>query len=239
MLSHSSLTTAQVLAAFTDEVAARGGRVTDTFHDGRRLFARSVLPGVEDVRPGDGVQGGVAVKATGDGVWVYPYVFRLVCRNGAVAAQTIASRYLGDLPQLEPDVALESVRDGVAACCAPEAFLDTVRKMRTACEERVDLALNLLPLLSRLPGGANAELLAQILDRFFQDGDRSRFGLANAVTAVARDTRDPDVRWNLEELGGAVAAGTLPRRPAGGSRAAAARPRRAASVGSGRTCCGT
>jgi hypothetical protein len=30
------------------------------------------------------------------------------------------------------------------------------------------------------------------------------FGFMNAVTAVARDTRDPETRWRLEELGGAV-----------------------------------
>ena len=62
MLPASTLTTAQVLDVFTEEVAAHGGRVIDTFHDGRRLFTRSVLPRLEEVRPGDGVQGGVALK---------------------------------------------------------------------------------------------------------------------------------------------------------------------------------
>ena len=27
----------------------------------------------------------------------------------------------------------------------------------------------------------------------------------NAVTSVARDTRDPETRWRLEELGGGIA----------------------------------
>jgi hypothetical protein len=43
----------------------------------------------------------------------------------------------------------------------------------------------------------------------------------NAVTSVARDTRDPETRWRLEELGGAIAA-RLPRAPK--AAPAAARP---------------
>jgi hypothetical protein len=112
MLPPSTLTTARVLDVFAEELAARGGRITDTFHDDKRLFTRSILPDVEEVRP----------------------------------------------------------------------------------------------------------------------GDRSPFGLANAVTAVARDTRDPDLRWNLEEFGGAVVA-TVPRHPADGGHAAKARSRRAVTVG--------
>jgi len=223
MLFSSSLTTAQVLAVFAEEVAARCGSITDTFNDGRRLFTRSVLPHVEEVRPGDRFQGGVALKATAEEVWLYPYLFRLVCRNGAIIAETLEARSLGDLPQQEPDTARQSLREGIEACCAREVFVGNVRKMRTACEAEADLALTMLPLLTRLSTRGNAELLSQIMDRFFKEGDRSQFGLANAVTAVARDTRDPEVRWNLEEYGGGIAIGAVPQHPADGGAAATAR----------------
>jgi hypothetical protein len=32
----------------------------------------------------------------------------------------------------------------------------------------------------------------------------------NAITTTARETRDPETKWRLEELGGAVAAGIEP-----------------------------
>jgi len=32
----------------------------------------------------------------------------------------------------------------------------------------------------------------------------------NSVTSLARDTRDPDLRWNLEEFGGEIAANPNP-----------------------------
>jgi hypothetical protein len=231
MRSRSSLTTAQVLTVFTEEIAARDGRITDTFHDGRRLFTRSVLPHVEYVRPGDKVQGGIALKATEERVWLYPYLFRLVCRNGAIMAETLEARSLGDPRQQEPEEALQSIRDGIEACCAQELFMDTVRKMRSACEVQADLAMAMLPMLSRLSAGSHAGLLGQIMEQFFRDGDQSRFGLANAVTAIARDTRDPDLRWNLEEFGGGIAVRIVPRHPGAGGRAAKARVGRVVAVG--------
>jgi hypothetical protein len=229
MLCNSSLTTAQVLAVFADEIGACQGEVTDTFDDGQRLFTRSILPSVEEVRRGDKLQGGVALKGTAQGIWLYPYVFRLVCRNGAITAEALESRSLMDVNACEPDAALQSVREGVQACCAPEVFADSVRKMRTACETEADLVLTLLPLVSRHFG--NAELVSQIMDRFFRERDHSRFGLANAVTALARDTRDPELRWDLEEFGGGIAVGMVPAGPADAGRNAMGRVRELMAVG--------
>jgi hypothetical protein len=213
------LSSAEVLSVFTEEITARGGRVTDTFHDGRRLFTRSVLPYVEEVRSSDRVQGGVALKATEEGVWLHPYLFRLVCRNGAIIAEAIASQFLGDLREQDADTAARSVRESVGACCARDVFRDTIRRVRSASERRADVALNLLPLLSRF-AGASSELVSPILEQFFREADQSQFGLANAITAIARDTRDPDLRWNLEEFGGGIMIGAVPRHPASGGHAA-------------------
>jgi hypothetical protein len=200
---------------FSEEIAARGGAVSETFHDHQRLFTRSVLPYMNDVRPHDSVQGGVALRMTTSEICLYPYTFRLVCRNGAIIAQTLESRVIGELNQQDPVTTVRSLRESIEACCEPEVFRSTVHKMRSACNAQVDVALSLLPLLSRLSVGFSAKLLPQILDRFFHDGDRSQFGLANAVTAVARDASDPDLRWNLEELGGGIAIGVPPRTPTG------------------------
>lgn len=222
MHSSSGLTTAEVLAVFTDEVAACGGRVTDTFNDGRRLFTRSVFPGVKKVRPADSMQRGVALKATETDVWVFPYLFRLVCRNGAITAKTLASRSLDDLHLQDPEIARQCIREGVVACSADEVFSKAVRRMRSAGQTETDLAISQLPLFSQLSRTPHAELLSQIVDRFFEEGDRSQFGLANAITSVARDTNDPDLRWNLEELGGTVIIGRVPKRPKPGRLAAVA-----------------
>ncbi len=213
MRSTSTLTTGEILAVFTEEVAGQGGSVTDAADDGRRLFARSVLPRVAEVRPRDRMQGGIALKASDEEVRLFPYFFRQVCRNGAIIAQTLESRSVVDFQLQDAETARQAIREGVMACCAEEVFSGAIGSMRIGCQTQVDLAIALLPLASRLSGSGRASMVLQIMDRFFRDGDRSRFGLANAITAVARDTQDQDLRWDLEELGGAVAIGDVPNKP--------------------------
>jgi hypothetical protein len=208
------LTTSHIHTLFADEVQSAGGTVSDTFDDGRRLYARSILPPVAEVRPGDRVQGGVAIKACEGQVWVHPYVFRQVCRNGAIAAHAVETRHLADLGSLPADEADEAVRQAVQACCAPEAFVTSTGEIRAAVGSDIDVVLTMLPFLSRLNRPGQTSIVQEIMGRFFREGDRSRFGLMNAVTSVARDTRDPELRWRLEEFGGGIAALRTPDWPA-------------------------
>jgi hypothetical protein len=200
----NALTTACVLEAFSHEIAEHGGTVSDTFNDGERLFVRSVLPHADDVGPNDRIKGGVALKACGGELWVHPYVFRLVCRNGAIMAQAIASRHVMAVFDWDDDQAVADVREAVRACCAPEVFATSSRQIRSAREIEADHALNLLPMLTQMRGSVGTRVVQQIMQRFFAEGDRTRFGLMNAVTSVARDTADPQARWDLEELGGGI-----------------------------------
>jgi len=229
MIEGNSLTTASVLQAFSDEIALQGGTVKDTFNDGRRLFVRSVLPQIKEVRANDRLQGGVALKACAGEVCVHPYVFRLVCSNGAIMAQAVASRRVRAVFEWEQEEAVANVREAVRACCAPEVFTASAQQIRSIRDAEVDLALNVLPMLSRMPANMGARFLQQIVQRFFDDGDQTRFGLMNAVTSVARDTADPEARWDLEEFGGAIPVGAarpVPRMPHRG----AARRKRGALV---------
>jgi hypothetical protein len=217
MYANDWLTTTEVLAVLTDEIIAQGGAVKETYHDGTRLFARAVLPREVEVRPHDRLQGGVALKDRAGEIWVRPYVFREVCRNGAIMAQSIHADHLVDLRSREPAEADYVLREAIRSCCAEEAFTAAVRQIRAAAfddaEANVDMsALGAIP---RLPPRLATVLLGEILDRFFEGDDQSRFGLMNAVTSLARDTHDPQLRWDLEELGGGVPIGHSPppRRP--------------------------
>jgi hypothetical protein len=228
---NSSLTTEQVLAVFTEEITALGGKVIDTYQKGQRLFTRSVLPLVEEVRPQDKVQCGVALQATTRGIWLHPYLFRLVCANGAIVADGLESRSLSEVVhELEPDQAVVAIRKGVEACCAPEVFTDIMRQVRTFADELTDEAFLMLEYLQPEFGHDHFDLIVEVLDRFEDDADRSRYGFANAITSVARDTPDPDLRWDLEEFGGAVATGKYPRPPKVGGRRAGEPRRRIRSI---------
>src|SRR5262245_23209996 len=117
-----TLSTRDLQSIFAQEIAARCGEVLETFDDGERLFTRSVLPRVREVRSRDQVQGGVALKSAQGSVWVHPYLFRQVCRNGAILAQTTQTRLIEGLDWLAPDVAEAEVREAVGICCLDDAF---------------------------------------------------------------------------------------------------------------------
>ena len=75
-----------------------------------------------------------------------------------------------------------------------------------------------LMLLMSGPAVLDRDLIRAIMQRFARDRDQTIFGFMNAITSLARDTRDPQTRWRLEELGGSVLAhrGTPHLAPAGG-----------------------
>jgi len=211
-------TTHDIRDAFAEEIASLGGTTHDVYDDGERLFLRSVLPRDTEVRPGDRIQGGVAVRATGSEILVHPYTLRQVCTNGAIAAHALETRRIerapaSDVyaPRYEGTVVLATLREAVQSCASREAFATVTSEMRSAIEREADLAITLGSMLGRISAGMGAEWLPQIFSRFTADGDRSAFGFMNAVTAVAREVRDPELRWRLEEFGGSVPARLSPR----------------------------
>jgi hypothetical protein len=204
MFHDNELTTAAIRVAFSEEVAALGGTVADVFDDGTRLFARSVLPKTREVLPKDRMQPGVALRATPAEIWVHPYLFRQVCSNGAILAHAVQSWQIENVELLGTEHAIAGLREAVRACAGDDAFVEPFEAIRSASERTADHILQLLPTLARLGPSASKHLMPYIIDRYLRDADRSRFGLMNAVTSVARDTRDPEVRWRLEELGGAI-----------------------------------
>jgi hypothetical protein len=207
-------TTRELLDVLSSEVARCGGSVSNTFDNGTCLYARAVLPATREVARGDRLQGGVSLRANPEGVCVHPYVFRQVCSNGAIFAQVVGTRVI-----LRDECAFDvpaQVAEAVGECCRDEAFAEAATHMHSAMSVRANAMLNLAPFLSRLPKEHVQRFLRDVMAEFREGKDRSRYGLMNAVTATARETRDPELRWRMEELGGAVAVITRdPVRPDG------------------------
>jgi hypothetical protein len=55
-------------------------------------------------------------------------------------------------------------------------------------------------------------LVSEIARRFELTADQSVLDLLDAITSLARDTRDSQIHWRLEELGGGVLATLKPPR---------------------------
>lgn len=204
-----SPTMASIREIFESELHAANGTVADRFDDGQRLYLRGVLPTVGDVLSGDHIRGGVALRAVDEQVLIHPYTFRQVCSNGAIMAHALGTEAIERIEDsglgCDGFETCEQIRQAVRACADPSVFEASLSQMRAAAHSTTDTIITLMPFLSRMPGHAAADLIRQITERL--GPDRSRFGLMNAVTSTARDTSDPELRWRLEELGGAVAAG--------------------------------
>jgi hypothetical protein len=212
--------TEDIGATVVEELDLVGGTVTDRFDDGRRLFLRAILPISDEVRPKDVVEGGIAVRAVGQQIEVCPYLFRQVCRNGAIMPQVTETRRIRRVDLAAPSEAVEAVKDqlreAVRACSAAEVFAHAAGPFRSATTVEVPSDVPQLLMLLSMRRTISADLQSQIVRRFLRDGDRTAFGLANAVTSVARDQEKPQVRWRLEELGGGVPAMRFPQvRPDG------------------------
>jgi hypothetical protein len=210
MSLNSFLTPGDISTLFAKEITAAGGTVTETLLVGDKLFLRSTLPAVREVRAGDKLQAGVALRATDREVRVHPYVFRQVCRNGAIVAHALQSRHVRADALANREEADAAVSEAVRVCCEDEAFTEASGDMNAARDKVADVTLNLLPVLSRLRPELGTQIFSMIVERFFDGEDASRYGLMNAVTSVARDTADPEVRWDLEELGGGIPVGRPP-----------------------------
>lgn len=223
-------TTRGIREVVIEEIGRIQGAVTDCFDDGEHLMLRTVLPMVREVLPSDQVQGGVAVLVEGPEVFVHPYVFRQVCRNGAIWSEAIQTRRIPRVEFGASSPAIENVmaglREALNVCSRPSTFLDAIARMRSAAEVRADMLLHLLPLISHWPRDLASRTFEQVFGRFREGRDVSVFGLMNAVTSLARDERVPKTRWRLEELGGAVLAGVrpVPRPLSTAARARAACP---------------
>jgi hypothetical protein len=198
-----------IRACFHQATAAGGGKILDAFEKGDQLFLRARMPNVGgDVRPQDRIEGGVALRTKGSDVLVHPFVYRLVCRNGAIRAHAAGTWRISRADEAAPDrseeLILREVEAAVAACSSPVAFREGFFEMQSAAEiMEADFLLMVLPLLSTWHG---EHVFPQIMESYKRAGDRNLFGFMNAITARARRIRAPETRWRLEELGGAVGA---------------------------------
>jgi len=203
-------TTHEICDEFRSGVSELGGTVTDVVIHEQYLFARAVLPMSADVRPGDEIRGGVAIRVVGVDVMVHPYIFRKVCTNGAIGAHALESRRVprveGYVSSYDVAMILENVHDAIRTSARPEAFSRSTEQMRGAAELEADISLQLMPHLTQLPRHMVESVVRTILGRFEIEQDRTVFGLVNAVTSVARDTGDAELRWTLEEIGALIPA---------------------------------
>jgi hypothetical protein len=174
-----------------------------------------------EMAPGDVVQAGVVISNSevGQGTLsVQPLLFRLVCRNGLIAAdrtlrKTHVGRALGtedeglqvfqdDTLRADDKAFFLKVRDVVQAAVSEAAFRQTAQKLQKTLK---------IPLIG--DPVKTVEVLAQrytlndaersgVLRHLIAQADLSGYGLVNAVTHFSQELDDYDRATEFEALGG-------------------------------------
>ena len=202
--------TSEISRVFADEISTLGGSVSDTYDDGSCLFVRAQLLAERDVSPGDTLKGGIALRTVGPVVSVHPYTYRKICSNGAIAAQVTGTR---EIRRVEFESAtefvagaIEELRFSVRQCANPAVFEKTTRDMAFTRHVMAEAMIQMLPVLERVPADYREHIIAMLGREFAAANDGTYYGVMNAITAVARDTIDPQTKWQLEEFGGSIPA---------------------------------
>ena len=201
------------ISAVSDLALSEAGRfagvVTEEFADKQRFYCRFLLPASDSVCSGDIVRAGIAVNVEGDRFVAYPYIHRRVCRNGAIRVQDapgFSAMRLGVGARDDEIVSVsEEMRQAIRNAAHPDMFVEFRKRFQSAAQTRADRFLNMLPRLSRQRARRRKVTERAILSEFERVGDESLYGLINAITATARDTRDQRVKWQLECLAGDMA----------------------------------
>lgn len=183
----------------------------------RRMYIKAVRMESEgmEVVPGDVVKSGLVISNSEIGAGslrVEPMVYRLICKNGAIAGTTLRKYHSGKRASEIGDY----MRDDTIRA-TDRAFWMQVRDMvRSAMNdlylrEWVTNAQKALGDVIEAPA-ATVELVAKsislndtesdgVLHYLSKGGDLSRYGLANAITRYAQDVEDYDRSTELERLG--------------------------------------
>jgi len=191
--------------------------LTDT-----KLYLKIVTPRVQrEVAPGDFVQAGVVVtnSEVGEGTLsVSPLVYRLICRNGAIAAdRSMKKTHVGRSLEAD-DTHVLTFKDDTLRADDTAFFL----KVRDVVEEAVSEAslTTISEKMQRTMGirlqGDPVKSVEVLADRFYlneverngvlrhliEGGDLSGYGLINAVTGFSQDVESYDRATELEVFGG-------------------------------------
>jgi hypothetical protein len=183
----------------------------------RRMYLQLVFPQLEAlVKVGDPVRAGLTISNSevGSGAWdVKSFIEVLKCSNGMVAESLIRKYHVGrktddsedgifksDTIEADITAAKLQLRDVVRASLAPERFQKKVLLLKGAAEEQLPDPVKSIERVTKRFGFSDSEGKS-ILKNLITGGDSSRWGLSNAITALAHSLEDRDKQYEIEQRG--------------------------------------
>ncbi len=182
-----------------------------------RIYIKAITHKVQaEVKKGDVVSAGIVISnsETGHGsLSVKPLIYRLVCKNGAIA-DTYAMKkyhtgrqlemqqieYAKDTIKAEDTAFWLKVRDLVKFSLSEVTFDKIVETMRVSTGLKIEQPEKAIELVTKKYQMTDGESKG-VLHHLIMGGDLSSWGLGNAVTRMAQDVDNYDRSTDLESIG--------------------------------------
>ena len=180
--------------------------ITKTDHSSGR-YIRAILPPMFEARPNDKINYGIAFKIHPDKkIELGPYLYRIVCENGVIVSHERLNQELDIEDMLEFEIG-PRILDAMEKCCTPITF-ETLHKYVMAATFQTGNLRHIFHRLSNFTQWSQrTSLYNHIVQRLDAVEQPSRYDLMNAITSLARDTFDQEMKWNLQKLGWTALAG--------------------------------
>jgi hypothetical protein len=169
-----------------------------------------------EIREEDIVCGGLILRNSEVGasaLRVEPFILRRVCSNGLILQHSLKKIHLGrqtletdfvtwsdETRKLEDKALWSKVRDVIRATFDKQVFRSWVKRLRESVwigiEEPIEAVNNIVKHL-----GLNEEQKSQLLMHF---SEHTKYGLINAVTNLASETKNVEAQIRLEEFAGKI-----------------------------------
>jgi len=192
-----------------------------------RMYIQARLPKLEgEVKKGDVVQHGMIITNSeiGSGsLIIKPMIYRLVCTNGMVTGSEFSEGrmrkshlgrqtsvgedytiYTDETMQADDHALMLKIRDSIKNLSDPELFAKLMEQMKASAEGRIiDNPFEAVEELGKAFSFQKSEQ-ESVLENLIADHDYSKWGMLNAVTKVANDTKSYDRAIELETIGGQI-----------------------------------
>jgi len=214
-----------LLEAVVPTLQRVGAKVVSSQVTDLRLYVETVLEEREgEVKPGDVVRAGIAISNSEVGAGslrIEPLLYRLVCRNGLIAKESrLRAFHLGgaaggdsegvrsfmrnETRQAADRAFFLKVRDVVEATFAGDLFAGMLDAARQAAGQPIERPLSEVVEVTTQRLALPEGLREPILETLARDGDLSRWGLVNAVTAQAHRSEQYEQNIDLQRAGGSI-----------------------------------
>jgi hypothetical protein len=188
----------------------------------KKMYLQVTFPGLEtEVKPGDVVRSGILLTNSEVGagaVDVQSMIWRLACTNGMVTGSMMRKYHVGrrageneeDYDLFADDTIraeLESfrlrLRDIIAHSLTDAFFKTQVEPLIEAADRKIVHPVNTVEKVTK-QWNFSKDDGDDILSNMVEEANLTQWGLANGITALAKNTEDLDRQYDIERIGAEI-----------------------------------